>query len=404
MKKKFLKITLKNSLLIASSFYVIGCDSDTQEVTPPASFTPYKAIDLANELSAIPAPTTKTWQAELERHKLNAKKLAASPRYYLDSNGELRLNQVSTLVSKNITIGNQSNQLITIDGKVFINGKRIYDVNMLKALAESTSFNSTVFPEIAAKFGVDPSPAEASQIGSKLTELYPGRPLKLNNVADLTQRQSFREVRTSKPNTGQFSVNGQTSGCSMPLFVTLDGAMVSGKPVAGNIAFKQKNQYFGVAYAGMGDADMFKPDHAEASAIYGLQFKSAFIEAQLGSFVDQANAPDKTTSGNRYQLTLGLDTPYVTPFVRALHRSTSTASETRVGPGLEFTRVMGSRESGTLSTRISTSILGTSDAQAIWYHSCNFDLSMNDATKISVSADIDSLSQSTIGINFSREQ
>lgn len=156
----------------------------------------------------------------------------------------------------------------------------------------------------------------------------------LSAVSDLSQRQSFKDVRQAADAPGQLRIDGQTSKLPLPLFASFDSTLSDPNSKLSSLALKMGSHYVGTVVAGTFETTPLTPNHFESSAVYGFSFNTGFVEAQMGSFFDESNAI-QSIRGQRYQLTLGFDTDYVTPFVRMLNRTTANDSLSLIGAGLE---------------------------------------------------------------------
>jgi hypothetical protein len=159
----------------------------------------------------------------------------------------------------------------------------------------------------------------------------------------------------------------------------------------------------GTVVAGTYVNNPLNSNHFESSAIYGFSFNTGFFEAQMGSFFDESSNI-QGIRGQRYQLTLGFDTDYFTPFVRMLNRTTANDSLSLMGAGLESNLAKYNLGEAMLDATISTSYLTNLDGTAIGYASCRIQSTFSDSTILSMSTDYDTLKGLGWSINASIER
>jgi hypothetical protein len=154
--------------------------------------------------------------------------------------------------------------------------------------------------------------------------------LSSGSIKDLSGGVSFRDARTSL--TGRvdgrgLSVNGvagQAVDLGMPLFVSLKGDVSGAKATeaaTGSVAYRLGNTVIGAiqGYANSGEGFGLEGRQLESSVVASHSFGGLFIEGQAGS-VSAANVHNSDWNGVRSQLTIGLDTSFVSPFVQISHR------------------------------------------------------------------------------------
>lgn len=210
-------------------------------------------------------------------------------------------------------------------------------------------------------------------------------------------------MRKASGATGQLRIDGQTSELPLPLFASFDSTLSDPNSKLSSLALKLGSHYVGTVVAGTFETTPLTPNHFESSAVYGFSFKTGFFEAQIGSFFDESNTI-QSIRGQRYQLTLGLDTDYVTPFVRILNRTSANDSLSLLGAGLESNLAKYNLGDAILDATISTSYLTNFDGTAIGYASCRLHSTFSDSTVLSISTDYDTLKGFGLSINASVER
>jgi hypothetical protein len=149
-------------------------------------------------------------------------------------------------------------------------------------------------------------------------------------LRDITSSLSLRATRVSS--VGQIDlrglsvsgVSGDTVALGLPLFVQMKGSVDSGKTTEaalGSVAYRLGNTVVGAlqAYANRGVGFGLEGQQFESSVMVSHSFGSVFLEGQIGS-VSASDVHFSDWSGLRSQMTLGLDTAYVSPFVQVTYR------------------------------------------------------------------------------------
>lgn len=148
----------------------------------------------------------------------------------------------------------------------------------------------------------------------------------LGDVSD----QSLRTARTAATGLvdgSAFKMNGvagQSVELGLPLFVQLKGDVSSAKATdaaTGSVAYRLGNTVIGAiqGYANSGAGFGIDSRQLETSVVASHNFGSFFVEGQIGS-VSATEVHNSNWSGLRSQVTLGLDTTFVSPFVQVAHR------------------------------------------------------------------------------------
>ncbi|QOL20322.1 hypothetical protein [Candidatus Bodocaedibacter vickermanii] len=169
----------------------------------------------------------------------------------------------------------------------------------------------------------DPATAAAA-------EEYLAAALSSGSIKDLSGNVSLRTARTAVTGLvdgSAFKVNGvagQSVDLGMPLFVQLKGDVSSAKATdaaTGSVAYRLGNTVIGAiqGYANSGAGFGIDSRQLETSVVASHSFGSFFVEGQIGS-VSATEVHNSNWSGLRSQVTLGLDTEFVSPFVQVAHR------------------------------------------------------------------------------------
>lgn len=162
---------------------------------------------------------------------------------------------------------------------------------------------------------------------------------------------SFKDLRQDEfsVNATAFKLNGYAGdklNLNLPVTINLKGSVESSKSIhtTGSIATKFGNTLVGMntTYINTGSGFNAESRHTETSVMVAQQFGAAFAEVQLGS-VNAKDVNKADFNGSRTQLTLGVDTTYITPFVQLTHRNldrqgtlfTSNVLDTTVALGAE---------------------------------------------------------------------
>lgn len=154
--------------------------------------------------------------------------------------------------------------------------------------------------------------------------------LSAGTLGDISGNVSFRQARTSATGSADlraFNVNGaggESIALGMPLFVQLKGDVSSSKATeaaTGSVAYRLGSTVLGAiqGYANSGDGFGIEGRQFETSVVASHSFGSFFIEGQLGT-VSATDVHSSNWKGMRSQVTLGLDTEFVSPFVQITHR------------------------------------------------------------------------------------
>jgi hypothetical protein len=161
-------------------------------------------------------------------------------------------------------------------------------------------------------------------------EEYLAASLSSGAIKDLSGNVSLRTARTAATGLvdgSAFKMNGvagQSVELGLPLFVQLKGDVSSAKATeaaTGSVAYRLGNTVIGAiqGYANSGAGFGIDSRQLETSVVASHSFGSFFVEGQIGS-VSATEVHTSNWSGLRSQVTLGLDTTFVSPFVQVAHR------------------------------------------------------------------------------------
>jgi hypothetical protein len=184
---------------------------------------------------------------------------------------------------------------------------------------------------------------------------------------DLSSNVSLRQARinaTGSANLAGFKMNGvagQSVDLGLPLFVQLKGDVSSAKATeatTGSVAYRLGNTVIGAiqGYANSGAGFGTDSRQLETSVVVSQSFGSFFIEGQIGS-VSATDVHLSDWSGLRSQVTLGLDTTFVSPFVQLTHRQLDRSgvfdlSETTAYVGLDMDIAKLAADTYSIDTRL----------------------------------------------------
>jgi hypothetical protein len=187
-----------------------------------------------------------------------------------------------------------------------------------KAVAELIDAYLKNHPDFAPFWNDDAARAPASSALSAKTA---------RGISESVSLRQARTAATGFANLAGFKMNGvagQSVELGMPLFVQLKGDVSSAKATeatTGSVAYRLGNTVIGAiqGYANSGAGFEADSSQLETSVVASHSFGSFFIEGQIGS-VSATEVHGSNWSGVRSQLTLGLDTAFVSPFVQLTHR------------------------------------------------------------------------------------
>jgi len=163
--------------------------------------------------------------------------------------------------------------------------------------------------------------------------------------------------------TASFNVNGVSGShvdLRLPLYVQLKGSVDHGKSTnltTGAVAYKLGNTVIGAiqSYANSGIGFGTDGRQLETSVVASHSFGLVFIEGQLGS-VSATDVRFKDWSGVRSQVTVGLDTAWISPFVQLTHRDFGDRTDTATYAGLEMDLSELNADTYTFSTHLFTKV------------------------------------------------
>jgi hypothetical protein len=226
------------------------------------------------------------------------------------------------------------------------------NIGAIDTIQKSEAFKALTLPQQqlalrAALAIAQAMPAEDSLSGAAAA---PALALSASIARDVSGNVSLRQARTATTglvDARAFNMNG-TSGQSielgLPLFVQLKGDVSSAKSTdaaTGSVAYRLGNTVIGAiqGYANSGAGFGTDSRQLETSVVASHSFGSFFVEGQIGS-VSANDVHISDWSGVRSQVTLGLDTEFVSPFVQLTHRQLDRSgldlNETTAHVGLDM--------------------------------------------------------------------
>ncbi|MBN8568532.1 MAG: hypothetical protein J0M18_02780 [Ignavibacteria bacterium] len=248
--------------------------------------------------------------------------------------------------------------------------------------------------------------------------------------AELSGDVSNRQARTAENgslNLRGFNVNGaagESIELGMPLFVQLKGDVSSSKSteaVTGSVAYRLGNTVIGAiqGYANSGEGFGVEGRQLETSIIASQSFGAFFIEGQIGT-VSATDVHDSNWKGMRSQVTLGIDTEFVSPFVQVAHRQLDRGgfdlNQTTAYVGVDMDVAKLKADSYTVDTRLLAKVgygdkawsKGTNDLGTTSEFSGSVEwsgtLSLNSGISFNASLNLDTTSKASASLQFSVEQ
>jgi hypothetical protein len=249
-------------------------------------------------------------------------------------------------------------------------------------------------------------------------------------IKDLSSNVSLRQARTAATglvDASAFNMNGvagQSIELGMPLFVQLKGDVSSAKATeaaTGSVAYRLGNTVIGAiqGYANSGAGFGIDSRQLETSVVASHSFGAFFVEGQVGT-VSATEVHNNDWSGYRSQVTLGLDTEFVSPFVQLAHRQLDRSgldlNETTAYVGLDAevaklaadtysidTRLLAKAGYGSKAWSLGSNDLGSTtgfSGSVEWSSSLN----LNSGVTFSSNLALDTLAGSSAAVNVSLDR
>jgi hypothetical protein len=248
---------------------------------------------------------------------------------------------------------------------------------IIDAAKENPVFESAVSADQRLKFF---KIVRAKAIAAALAPADAGLSLSTGIIRDLSGNYSLRTARTAltgQLDTHAFAMNGHQGtqlDLGLPLFVQLKGSVDGGKSTdttTGSVAYRLGNTVIGAiqAYANSGNGFGLDGRQLETSVVASHSFGGFFVESQLGA-VSANNVHTADWSGVRSQVTLGVDTQFVSPFIQVAHRQldrnhTYALNDTAAYVGLDVEIAGLTTDAYRIDTRLLTKVgVGSKD----WTH------------------------------------
>jgi hypothetical protein len=228
-------------------------------------------------------------------------------------------------------------------------------------------------------------------------------------LPDATGSVSLLAARTGKTGLDavRLTVNGVPGShmdLGLPVFVQLKGSVDQGKSTnltTGTVAYKLGNTLVGaiLTYSNSGSGFGVDGRQLETSIVASHSFGSFFIEGQLGS-ISATDVHFKDWSGSRAQLTVGIDTSWVSPFIQVSYRNLNNQSDTAVYGGLEVDLSEFRTDGYTVSTHLLTkagysNVKGTTGAVE-WSST----LTLNSGVSFSTNFTLGTAAEPSAGLTF----
>jgi hypothetical protein len=230
-----------------------------------------------------------------------------------------------------------------------------------------------------------------------------------SSLPDATGSVSFLAARTGKTglDAAHLTVNGVPGShidLGLPIFVQLKGSVDQGKSTnltTGTVAYKLDTTLIGAiqTYSNSGSGFGIDGRQLESFVVASHSFGSFFIEGQFGS-IAATEVHFKDWSGSRAQLTVGVDTSWVSPFVQVSYRNLNDQPDTAVYGGLEVDLSELKTDGYTVSTHLLTkagysNVKGTTGALE-WSGT----LTLNSGLSFSTNFTIGTAAEPSAGLTF----
>jgi hypothetical protein len=321
----------------------------------------------------------ENWEQALANHKRFAEIYADSywikkdVNFIVTINNEMLIFRVGPIINplgniqSNLTFNEYAfpKGLKVIGGKVFLNQMRIYDVGFLMDLDRLENLTPERMAFAEKYFSITPNLEDQELIDNFEKGIYPTQDITLlqkaksiptaaalssGAIKDLSSNVSLRQARTATTGLADArafnmkDVAGQSVELGLPLFVQLKGDVSSAKSTeaaTGSVAYRLGNTVIGAiqGYANSGAGFGIDSRQLETSVVASHSFGSFFVEGQIGS-VSATEVHNSNWSGLRSQVTLGLDTEFVSPFIQVSHRQLDRSgldlNETTAHVGLDM--------------------------------------------------------------------
>lgn len=324
--------------------------------------------------------------------------------------------------SKEMDVEGTTHKFTLINGKLFVDNRRIYDVSLLTQIgrydADTTAEGRNTLLQKYIANAIEPSPEDQELLRKYLenpasvptlnfeelenpTARRPSLSLSAG-MADLSQAISFKKLRNRGAEKGLLNIDNASLDLTLPLFISFES--LPNMPILGTMAFKFKHQYLGVAYVGDKPSSVLLPQH-EISAVYGINIGSVFLETQAGNvYKSPLNTFTASSVDHRYQLTLGWDTPYITPFIRGLSRALEKTNHNWLGAGIEGNFSTSFSKESKLSLKVITTYLLSNSHPAVWCFSCKINYEISKSLALNLVTDIFNSENSNFGfeVNFEK--
>ena len=164
-------------------------------------------------------------------------------------------------------------------------------------------------------------------------------------AAGITPSTMSRLARqgTAGVDASQLQLNGVSAGkveMSLPISINLKGKIDGSKSTAGTsgtVAYKMGNAVVGIVHAYANKGEGFEGDshQSETSVALSQSMGNAFVEGQVG-YIGTHHVHNADMIGHRYQLSMGFDTEYISPFVQLAYRDFGKQTDASAYVGAEM--------------------------------------------------------------------
>ncbi len=323
-----------------------------------------------------------------------------------------------------------------LDGRIFLvnknTGESLYSFPFMEPVRIFNEDGSLTTHGKALKY-IFSQTLQDDEVLSKfwqMTDMQRAQLLSCGVPGDVSGNTSLRQARTAATglvDSSAFKMNGvagQSIELGMPLFVQLKGDVSSAKATeaaTGSVAYRLGNTVIGAiqGYANSGAGFGIDSRQLETSVVASHSFGSFFVEGQIGS-VSATEVHNSNWSGLRSQITLGLDTEFVSPFVQLAHRQLDRSgldlNETTAYVGLDAevaklaadtysidTRLLAKAGYGSKAWSLGSNDLGSTtgfSGSVEWSSSLN----LNSGVTFSSNLALDTVSGSSAAVNVSLDR
>jgi hypothetical protein len=304
------------------------------------------------------------------------------------------------------------------------NGQYLYGVKHLPATSAEIKTNSDIYTYYLSAIEPDwahPKPSPTAVTEAQLEEWnkvflkalkeddFFKQFFEPQSLSDGSGMTSFLNARRGQRGIDMIwltvnGVSGSRVDLGLPVFVQLKGSVDRGKSTnltTSTLAYKLGNTLVGAiqTYSNSGTGFGHDGRQLETSIVASQNFNNFFMEFQLGS-ISAHDVHFNDWSGSRAQFTVGIDTPWVSPFVQVSYRNLNDQPDTTVYGGLEIDLSELKTDGYTVSTHLLTkagysNLKGTTGAVE-WSNT----LTLNSGLSFSTNLTLGTVAEPSAGLTF----